>query len=326
MSTMNSSFHPWIISGVGPWEMVPASCCVIVGLTEFTLDDGADVVVVWIKEGVAPGKKSSKAQGGRRGHFWINSRTCRWRNRGRAPCERSCETSWRSTRSWGGSRQRSRLVYTDQGRGNRGAPSGPHPGRWRSHVTGSGKRHPDPGVWGLGLGSPGRVLEPGEGRGEASSGRRRRHRRTGRDCRDRLRGMYGKRRHITPYTCHEVLVRLCRGRRRREVIQEAWRKRRTVLGHRWSRLRRGRDRRNRPWRNRHDSGWRARHYWSLSWWRSWRTLGGRGQIRNRTTQARRGRWFVLTITPQVIHAEKQRKTWSKNGDTSQMNKEICKTR
>ena len=104
--------------------------------------------------------------------------------------------------------------------------------------------------------------------------------------------------------CHEVLVRLRRGRRKREVIQEAWRKRRTVLGHRWSRLRRGRDRRNRPWRNRHDRGWRARHYWSLSWWRSGRTLGGRGQLRNRTTQARRGRWFVLTITPQVIHAEK----------------------
>ena len=57
MSTMNSSFHTWIISGVGPCEMVPASCC-IVGLTEFTLeeDDGADVVVVWVKGGVAPGK------------------------------------------------------------------------------------------------------------------------------------------------------------------------------------------------------------------------------------------------------------------------------
>ena len=80
--------------------------------------------------------------------------------------------------------------------------------------------------------SPGRVLEPGEGRGEASSSRRRRHRRTGRDRSDRLHGMYGKCRQITLYTCHEVLVRLRRGRRRREVIQEAWRKRRTVLGHR----------------------------------------------------------------------------------------------
>ena len=62
MSTMNSSFHPWIISGVGPWEMVPASCCVIVGLTEFMLDDGADVEV-WIKGGVAPGKNPRKCRG-----------------------------------------------------------------------------------------------------------------------------------------------------------------------------------------------------------------------------------------------------------------------
>ena len=143
------------------------------------------------KRGRGTRKKSSKARGGWRGHFFINSRNCRWRNRGRAPCERSCETSWRSTRSWGGSRQRSRLVYTDQVRGDGGAPSGPHPGRWRSRVTGSGKRHPDPGVWGLGLGSPRRVLEPGEGRGEVSSGRRRHHRRTGRYRSDRLRGMYG---------------------------------------------------------------------------------------------------------------------------------------
>ena len=268
MSTINSSFHPWIISGVGPWEMVPTSCCVIVGLTEFTLeeDDGADVVVVWIKGGVAPGKIPRKHRGGgRRGHFWIKSRNRRWRNRGRAPWERSCETSWRSMRSCGGSPQRSRLEYTDHGSGNGGAPSGPHPGWWRSRVAGSWKRHLDPGVWDLGLESPGRVLEPWEGRGKASSGRRRRHRRTGRDRSDRLRGMCGKCRQFTPYTGHEVLVRLRRGRRRREVIQEAQRRRCTVLGHRWSRLRRGRDRRNRPWRNRHNSGRRARHYWSLSW-------------------------------------------------------------
>ena len=65
MSTINSSFHPWIISEVGPWEMVPVSCCVIVGVTKFALveDDDADVPVVWIKGGVAPGKNPQKRGG-----------------------------------------------------------------------------------------------------------------------------------------------------------------------------------------------------------------------------------------------------------------------
>ena len=238
MSTINSSFHPWIISGVGPWEMVPVSCCVIVGVAKFELveDDDADVPVVWIKRCVAPEKNPRKAGGGgggvRRGNFWIKSRNRRRWNRGRAPWERSCETSWRSMRSCGGSPQWSRLEDTDQRRGRGGAPSGPHPGWWRSRVAGGGKRHPNPGVWNLGLESPGWVLEPGEGRGKASSGRHRRRRRTGRESSGRLRGMPGESRQFTPYTGQEVLVRLRWGRRRKEAIQEAWMRRHTVLGHR----------------------------------------------------------------------------------------------
>ena len=179
-------------------------------------------------------------------------------------------------RSCGGSRQWSRLEDTDQRRGRGGAPSGPHPGRWRSRVAGGGKRHPNPGVWNLGLESPGWVLEPGEGRGKASSGRHRRCRRTGRESSGRLCGMPWESRQFTPYTGQEVLVRLRRGRRRKEVIQEAWRRRHTDLGHRQCRLRLGRDRRNRPWRNRHNRGRRARHHWSLSLERNRRTLCGRG--------------------------------------------------
>ena len=165
MSTMNSSFHPLIISGVGPWEKVPASCCVSVGATVFTLDDGA----VGIKRGVAPGKNPRKRRGGRKGLFGISSRRCRWRNRGRSHCGRSCEKAWRSTRSRRAGRKRSKRRTTDHGRVKGGAPSGPHPRRWRSHVTGCRKGHADPDVRGLGLESLGGVLVPWEGRREAAS-------------------------------------------------------------------------------------------------------------------------------------------------------------
>ena len=146
------------------------------------------------KRGRGTRKKSSKAQGGRRGLFGINSRRCRWRNRGRSHCGRSCEKAWRSTRSRRAGRQRSRRWTTNHGHGNGGAPSGPHPRRWRSYVTGCRKWHADPDVRGLGLDSPGRVLEPWEGRRKAISGRRRRHRHTRRDRSARLRGTDGKRR------------------------------------------------------------------------------------------------------------------------------------
>ena len=127
------------------------------------------------------------------------------------PWERFCETSWRSMRSCGGSRQWSRLEGTDHWSGSGRAPSGPHPGRWRSRIAGSWKRHPDPGVLELGLECPGWVLEPRERRGKAGSGRHRRRRRTGRDRSGRLRGMPGEGRQFMPYTGQEVLVRLAGG-------------------------------------------------------------------------------------------------------------------
>ena len=146
------------------------------------------------KRGRGTRKKSSKAQGGRRGLFGISSRRCRWRNRGRSHCGRSCEKAWRSTRSRRAGRQRSRRRTMDHGRVNGGAPSGPHPRRWRRHVTGCRKGHADPDVRGLGLESPGGVLEPWKGRRKAGSGRRRRHRQSRRDRSARLRRTDGKRR------------------------------------------------------------------------------------------------------------------------------------
>ena len=59
MSSINSSFQPRTISGVGPWESVPASCGVCGRAAMFTLEDDA----VGIR-GRGPWKKSSKARGG----------------------------------------------------------------------------------------------------------------------------------------------------------------------------------------------------------------------------------------------------------------------
>ena len=59
MSSINSSFQPRTISGVGPWESVPASCGVSGRAAMFTLDGDA----VGIKGGVAPGKMEVLLEG-----------------------------------------------------------------------------------------------------------------------------------------------------------------------------------------------------------------------------------------------------------------------